>query len=500
MAVRRSAIIHINTTVMKQILIIICVLAFARISFAQKAGLYNNQGGLFIAAGTQVLINGNFINEAGSSLKNSGELTISGNLTNKATMAASEGGNLLLVGNSTQTIAGILTGWANLTVNNPAGILSTAPLKVNGQVDFMSGILTNMDPANAIIFANTASVSGVFPPSDASHVDGYVIKEGEGTFTFPVGDDQTYQPVAVDLSENAQGIIAKYEVGSAGEGPFTGLGSGGTPLLTYNPFEYWTLRPLTSATGSVTVFWDNYKNIGIANVADLTVAHFTNNSWQNEGANNTAGGVTVGSVTSNVISSWSPFTLGSINIASPLPVGMIQFTGKITDNQAQLSWQVADLTNFSHFEIERSIDAIHYEKIGTVQYVVEPKAQLNYQFTDKAVLAPSGMRYYRLRLLDKNGSYSLSKVVSLNFNDSSPLQVIVYPNPSKDKFTLKIDGAGTIAIDMVITSVDGRQVMNRKVNLIGGSAIVDTRKLSAGIYFLSTKLNGRTKVIKFIKK
>ncbi|CAN0399491.1 unnamed protein product, partial [Phaeothamnion confervicola] len=307
-----------------------------------------------------------------------------------------------------------------------------APFKVSGQVSFMSGILTSMDPANAITFSNTASVSGTFPPTDESHIDGYVVKEGEGTFTFPVGDNQLYQPIAVDLSENDQGILAKYEVGDAGEGPYTATGSSTTPLVARNAEEYWTLTPINTATGSVKVFWDSSKNIGITNIEHLTVAHFANNNWQNEGANDAVGNVAAGSVTSNVISSWSPFTLGSINIASPLPVRLVQFTARKAEKEAELSWRIADATNFSHFEIERSTDAVRFENIGSVQYSPEREAQSNYQFTDRAIIAPFGQLFYRLRMVDQDGTYAFSKMVSLNFNDSY-LHFTAYPNPSRDK-------------------------------------------------------------------
>jgi hypothetical protein len=481
---------------MKKILITVCILALSRIALAQAPVLFNNQAGLYIASGTQIQVNGDFTNEPGSSLKNNGVIAISGNVTNNAPMTTADGGEMHLVGTLPQTIAGIAMYATNLTVSNPTGIVFTAPLKVSGQVSFMSGVLTSIDPANAITFTNTASISGTFPASDESHIDGYVVKEGEGAFTFPVGDSQLYQPIAVDLNENDQGIVAKYEVGDAGEGPYTGTGSSATPLVARNAEEYWTLTPISSATGSVTVFWDSNKNIGITNIEHLTVAHFANNNWQNEGGNNPVGDVAAGSVTSNLIGSWSPFTLGSINIASPLPVRLIQFTARKAENDAKLTWQIADATNFSHFEVERSTDAIRFENIGSVQYSAEPEGQSNYQFTDRAIIAAFGPLYYRLKMVDQDDTYAFSKMVSLNFND---LHFTAYPNPSRDKFTLKIDGAPSAAIDILITSADGRRVMKNQVSLTQGRAIIDTADLPAGVYLLSTNLNGKTNVIKFAK-
>jgi hypothetical protein len=489
--------IHNNTLGMSKISITICILTLCGLASAQTPVLFNNQAGLYIASGTQIQINGDFTNESSSSLKNNGVITISGNVTNNAPMTTADAGELRLVGTTPQTIAGIAMHATNLTISNPSGIVSTAPLKVSGQVSFMSGILKSMDPANAITFINSASISGTFPASDQSHIDGYVVREGEGTFIFPVGDNQTYQPIAVDLNENDQGIVAKYEMGNAGEGPYTATGSSTTPLVARNEQEYWTLTPITSATGSVTVFWDSNKNIGITNIEHLTVAHFANNNWQNEGGNNAVGNVTAGSVTSNVISSWSPFTLGSINIASPLPVTLVQFSARKAEQAAELSWQIADATNFSHFEIERSTDAVRFENIGNVQYSGAPNAQSSYRFTDRAIVAPLGPLYYRLRMVDQDGTYAFSKMVSLNYDSS--LRFTAYPNPSRDKFTLKIDGAPSNTIEILITSADGRRVTKNQVNLTQGRAIIDTADLPAGVYLLSTNLNGIRNVIKFAK-
>lgn len=483
---------------MKKILITATAifLALSQMAFSQVPALFNNGAGLYIASGTQVRINGNFTNGLGSTLENNGAFTISGDVTNNIPMNEADAGELILVGSSRQTFTGTALYATNVTVSNPAGILLQVPLKVSGLVNFVSGILTNNQQANAVNFSSTASVSSTFLPSDNSHIDGFVVKEGEGSFTFPIGDGLTYQPVAVDLTENNEGIVAKYEVGDAGEAPYATTGSSSTPLVARNAQEYWTLTPINTASGTVTVFWDDYNNTGISNINDLTIAHLYDSKWQNEGANDQAGNVVAGSVTSNIISNWSPFTLGSIAPSSPLPVKLISFKAQKAENAAELSWRIADAVNFSHFEIERSTDAVQFEKIGRIEYVNEQ--QPDYQYTDWSMAVSPGPRYYRLRLVDMDGTFAFSKMESLD-SGNRLLGFTAYPNPSKDKITVKIDGEPSTSIDIIVTSSDGRQLIRRTIKLVQGKAIVDTSSLPTGVYLLATRLNEGDHVIKFAK-
>ncbi|HNB82661.1 MAG TPA: hypothetical protein PLP14_11205, partial [Chitinophagaceae bacterium] len=192
-------------------------------------------------------------------------------------------------------------------------------LRVNGECKFINGIFNASSSTSPLLFSTNGFVSGSFPANNNSHVNGYVYREGIGAFTYPVGDGLAYQPVIVNLSSNPNGIKVKYNGTNAGSGSFSSSGTESTPLTSYNTLENWEISPSTVATGSVTVFWDAYKNTPVPDVSLAKVAHKFFTQWLNEGT--TATGLpTAGSVTSNSITTWGNFTLGAISPVCTTPV------------------------------------------------------------------------------------------------------------------------------------------------------------------------------------
>ncbi|QRR03172.1 T9SS type A sorting domain-containing protein [Dyadobacter sandarakinus] len=483
---------------MKKYWITILSLGLSWNTFAQTPAFYNNGAGVFISTGTQLQVNGDLLNQEGSNFENLGVITTSGNVTNFAPMNEANAGDLHLEGSTPQVIGGASLYATHVTVNNAAGITFTTPVKVSDSLSFISGMLINSDLANAFVFGPGASISTLFPPSDAKHINGFVAREGSGTFVFPVGNGLSYQPVGVNLSANSAGLVARYEAGDAGDAPFGSGGSNSTPLIARNAQEYWSLTPVGTATGSVSIYWDEYNNTGIGNIADLAVAHLVNGNWLNEGANNASGIVNAGIVTSNNISTWSPFTLGSTAASSPLPVRLTDFTARWTEGSVALDWRVSDAKGFSHFEVERSLDAVQYDQVGRVAY----DGQSVFRFADYSPLAPSwlaGQRYYRLKMIDKDGTFAYSKVRSVHV-DGSENGLVAYPNPSHDVLHLSLHAADQDKVQATFIAMSGKAQTKKTIAIRQGKAVLDTSSLTPGVYLLSVQVDGYDKVLKFVKQ
>ncbi|MGR3812168.1 hypothetical protein [Jiulongibacter sp. NS-SX5] len=92
-------------------------------------------------------------------------------------------------------------------------------------------------------------------------------------------------------------------------------------------------------------------------------------------------------------------------------------------DRIEIFWKVEEMSFFSHFEVLKSIDAQSFEVISRV----EPSDSNIYSFSD---FEPNNLyRYYRLKMVDLDGSYELSRILSSN-SESRVLNV--YPNPMKD--------------------------------------------------------------------
>ncbi len=457
------------------------LIAFAALPLCGGAqtALYNS-GIINISAAGQVYVAGDAANRSGATLQNDGLLTVTGAFSNDAAMATPASGTLRLNGNTAQTITGAADYFAkDVLVDNPAGITLATRLKVDGVLSFNNGVINANNAAYPVVFTANASISGVAVPSDASHVKGYVMKEGTGAFTFPTGNGAKYQPVDIALSVNSAGITARYYNADAGSASFGTGGASATPLLFYNTAEYWDLSPAGTASGTVTIHWDGYGNRGIGNTADLRVAHKSGGAWLNEGAASVSGTTGAGSVTSGSISTWSPFTLGSVSSASPLPIKLLSFTASALERANRISWKTATTESVSHFEVERSADGRVFTAIGTQ---LPDGNRTDYSFDDAQPLA--GTAYYRLRLVE-SGTAAYSQTVSLTRTGSSGITLSIYPNPATSELHVEASAAGSISLK----DVSGKTILSKAVN---GSTTISLRGFPAGLFFATYESQGLT--------
>lgn len=442
--------------------------------------VYNNGASLTLLSGSSMKVNGNVQMQSGSSFSNNGTLTVTGNVVSNAAGITSTG-TLLFNGSSMQTLSGNQTFIAkDVVFNNAAGITLASPLRATGIVSFTSGIVTSSTSSAPLIITSTGSVSGA---GNSSHVNGYVTREGTGDFTFPIGDGSRFQPVSVNLAANSNGLIARYYGSDAGTASFGTTGNSAVALESYNVNEYWDISPVGAATGNVTVFWDNYKSPVITNTALLTVAHKRNGSWLNEGAQTVTGTTTSGSVKSVAIGSWSPFTLGTLPL-SALPVRLVSFTAQAAEQQSDLQWRIADANGFSHFEVERSIDARNFEKIGRVDFL---QMRQNYNYVDDAF--PMAIAYYRLKMVDIDGTWAYSRMEFVKFTRNEH-SLGGYPNP----FTSTLTISSPILQKAKLLDIEGMTV--REFSLQHGDNHFNESQLPSGTYLIRTEKGETIKVVK----
>jgi hypothetical protein len=158
---------------------------------------------------------------------------------------------------------------------------------------------------------------------------------------------------------------------------------------------------------------------------------------------------------------------------SILPIELVSFTGKNKGSYNLLEWATASETNNTGFEIERSSDAISFEKIG---FVPSKSSEANtYFFKDENL--EKGILYYRLKQIDTDGKYNYSENISIQTKGTS--SILIYPNPNKD---------GIFRIDGKIITDQKISILNAVGQEVEGSIYqnqIDLRHLPAGIYFLN---------------
>ena len=122
-----------------------------------------------------------------------------------------------------------------------------------------------------------------------------------------------------------------------------------------------------------------------------------------------------------------------------LPVELTSFTAtKNASNDVLAEWVTASENNTARFEIElaRGNEEFRqniFSKIGEVSSQGNSTTEQRYQFTDFEN-NKSGVRYYRLKIVDLDGKFAYSPIRPVVFDDEIKWQV--YPNPSSGLFNL----------------------------------------------------------------
>jgi glucose/arabinose dehydrogenase len=128
-------------------------------------------------------------------------------------------------------------------------------------------------------------------------------------------------------------------------------------------------------------------------------------------------------------------TLSKIKASgASLPVRLESISAKVEACIVNVQWRTGDESNFSHFELERSKDLKAFESITAIN-ATGPNSL--YRYTDPSPF--STPFYYRLKMIDENGTFAYSSiiVVMMNCTDKASL---VAPNPTRGNFTISQNG------------------------------------------------------------
>ena len=198
--------------------------------------------------------------------------------------------------------------------------------------------------------------------------------------------------------------------------------------------------------------------------------------------------------------SWQ-FDSGASLDCTVLPVELLTLGATAEGSAVSIDWATASETNSDYYVVERSMDAEHFEPIGTVEAAGESQHRIDYSFMD--LLPSEGANYYRLKQVDLDGAYEHTGKVVVLFGkeDEKPT---LFPNPVQDVLSVsfKMPMAGTAYVQLV--DAIGRVVRDRDMDLERGQQTISIRTggLSAGSYRmrLFTNSTGVPQTAQFVKE
>ena len=176
-----------------------------------------------------------------------------------------------------------------------------------------------------------------------------------------------------------------------------------------------------------------------------------------------------------------------------LPVELTDFQVTANSNdKVNINWASATEINHKLYDIERSQNGKDFESIKQTAAKGDVNKAAQYSFIDETPY--SGVSYYRLRMIGKNGSDDLSKVLSVTFK-SSKVRLKFYPNPVQDNVRIYIASPTSDDFNLDIFDVTGKLIWSKKIKTESESSesLVDTHNWSKGVYFV--KLSSESTVI-----
>jgi len=153
------------------------------------------------------------------------------------------------------------------------------------------------------------------------------------------------------------------------------------------------------------------------------------------------------------------------------------------NNQFVLAkWATQTELNTDYFIVERSQDAINYQRVGSVEAAGNSYMTLSYSLLDEAPWL--GTSYYRLKQVDIGGNYEYYGPVAVRLEG---IEIInINPNPARNEITYGIVSWKDTEVKVNIYDVLGRKLIAQKASIKKGfnQLTMDVSHLSSAIYIL----------------
>jgi hypothetical protein len=366
--------------------------------------------------------------------------------------------------------------------------LNTMPAGVAGAGSVCTTIVADPGATTTATDASCNAIAAILP-SGSSPVSGTVQSCVTLTSTVPTYNGIAYVPRYYSLEPSANASTstatvtlyftqADFDAYNAARGSEPALPTGssdatGIANLTISQFH---------GTGTTP---DTYAGTGGTIIPTSVVWNSTTSLW---------------SVTFNV-AGFSGFFVSGMPII-PLPLTLTNFSGQAEAAGNLLSWQTASEENTAYFEVQRAIPGTAiFEDLGRVAAAGNSSLTRQYSYTD--ALASTHAAYsYRLKMVDEDGRYTYSPVVTLQPTVPS-LSVVVAPNPCIEPVSLTVGSPVAGAATVVVLDMNGARLVERSVVLQKGDNALNVSMIAGlpqGVYFLQVTTATQQQTVKFVKE
>jgi len=371
--------------------------------------------------------------------------------------------------------------FCNLVINNTniTGITLNSSIRITTSLTLTDGVINT--GANEVIFMDgTTTTNG----SNASYIDGVARKIGNDAFVFPVGDNGYIANIAISAPGNTTDVFtAQYFHVNPDLVPYDRTSKDDINLTKISACEYWIVNRVAGMSNvNLSLSYEDVRSCGVGDPAQLKIAHWNGTQWNEEPR--LAGTLAVGSLngitTTNPVMDFSPFTLATQDpIGTPLPAYLLSFDILKENKDVLAKWRVLDETQVSHYQLQRSTDGSSFQDVGNQIPLSDEKSKVKQYITwDKKV--PNNTiqsLYYRLKIVNTNGSYNYSEIKNVKFAETSYKISYIAPNPFQDQFEISLSVPFTQEVSIRIQNMTGQILYSSKQTATTGKNLIKLENL-----------------------
>ncbi len=168
----------------------------------------------------------------------------------------------------------------------------------------------------------------------------------------------------------------------------------------------------------------------------------------------------------------TPFNFGT------LPVRFINVNASLLNqHEALVKWQVATpMDNAAAFIIEFSSDGRNWANAGELS--IDNLNKAGWQFLHRNI--PAGNLYYRIKQIDKDGSFTYSRIVLLKNKTNS--SYVIYPNPANNFVAISTGYTANNKAALQLYDAAGRLLLSK--NITSANEEINTLLYPNGTYML----------------
>jgi hypothetical protein len=185
-------------------------------------------------------------------------------------------------------------------------------------------------------------------------------------------------------------------------------------------------------------------------------------------------------------------------ITTTLPLKLTMFTGKVTENKSLLEWVVTGNESGLQFEIERSVNGKDFTKAGVI--AASDKEDKEYYTFQESL---NGNAYYRLKIINKDKSFTHSPVVFVKDGTVAADKLFVVQNPVEASLIFTYQSTQTEQSTINIYNALGLKLLSTQRTAQKGSntyTINLDQKFASGTYILEVVSTQTKSVERFIRR